>query len=372
MQIRILIIALLLCSSASLAASVDDGLVAFEQGDYEGARDIWLPLAEQGEARAAYYMSLLCAQGKGVPKNIPLAMEYLAAAARNGHAVAQFNLGNHYNQGKWLEEKPELAAYWWRVSASQDMARAQHNLATLYLMGRGVRQDVSRAGYWYRRAAENGSQPSALMLEQIEADPVTSGRLRLNEDTVAPEPVVMPDSVDRVETIAAEQVDVPVAAAEPEGKQYPDEEPAKLGGTVKEASQDPLGETAVLAKPAEVAAPKRPADSFVTEPAPTQQEYAFNALGHDWVNQQSPRDYILQLLASESPEAVKEILDRYAFNRSVAVYRYQARGNLYYAIGYGPFRSAKEALEGASELPESMAVNNPWPRRFSAVQKLIK
>ena len=372
MQIRILIIALLLCSSASLAASVDDGLVAFEQGDYEGARDIWLPLAEQGEARAAYYMSLLCAQGKGVPKNIPLAMEYLAAAARNGHAVAQFNLGNHYNQGKWLEEKPELAAYWWRVSASQDMARAQHNLATLYLMGRGVRQDVSRAGYWYRRAAENGSQPSALMLEQIEADPVTSGRLKLNEDIVEPEPVVMPDSVDRAEPIDVAKVDEPDESTDPDEIESPAAEPARLKDTVKEVPRDAMGETAAMAKPAEVAAPKRPADSFVTEPAPTQQEYAFNALGHDWVNQQSPRDYILQLLASESPEAVKEILDRHAFNRPVAVYRYQARGNLYYAIGYGPFRSAKEALEGASELPESMAVNNPWPRRFSAVQKLIK
>lgn len=156
---------LLLISGSSSAASVNEGLQAFERGDYVTARKIWLQDSADGEPRATYYLSLLYAQGKGVKRNPHLAMEYLAAAARAGHKVAQFNLGNHYNQGKWVEENPAQAAKWWRIAADADMPRAQHNLATLYLLGRGVPKDLKQARYWYQRAAALGSKPSASALE---------------------------------------------------------------------------------------------------------------------------------------------------------------------------------------------------------------
>jgi len=161
------VLLLLLCTGPVPAATVDDGIQAFTQNDFATARDIWMPLAEAGDAKATFYMSLLYAQGKGVDENRPLAMEFLAAAARQGLPVAQFNLGNHYNQGKWVAEDPGLAAYWYRQAGNRGMARAQHNLAGLYLIGRGVDKDLELARHWYERAASNGSKPSAEMLANL-------------------------------------------------------------------------------------------------------------------------------------------------------------------------------------------------------------
>jgi TPR repeat protein len=150
------------------AATVEQGLAAFQAGDPVAARKIWLPLSEAGDPRATYYMSLLYAQGRGAAENHALAMEFLAAAARAGHVTAQFNLGNHYNTGKWVTEDPVQAAFWWRRAAAAGLPRAQHNLATLYLMGRGVEKDLARARYWYERAARSGAQRSAEALREID------------------------------------------------------------------------------------------------------------------------------------------------------------------------------------------------------------
>jgi len=164
----VLLIALA-CGTPAGAGTVEQGLGAFQGGDYVTARKIWLPLSEAGDPRATYYMSLLYAQGKGTAENHALAMEFLAAAARAGHVAAQFNLGNHYNTGKWLREDPTQAAFWWRRAAAAGLPRAQHNLATLYLMGRGVEKNVARARYWYERAARSGAQRSAEILRELDA-----------------------------------------------------------------------------------------------------------------------------------------------------------------------------------------------------------
>ena len=173
---RVVLLMALSCVTPAGAGTVEQGLAAFQGGDYVMARKIWLPLSEAGDPRATYYMSLLYAQGKGTAENHALAMEFLAAAARAGHVVAQFNLGNHYNTGKWVNEDPAQAAFWWRRAAAAGLPRAQHNLATLYLMGRGVEKNVVRARYWYERAARSGAQRSAEILRELNTQPGSTSR----------------------------------------------------------------------------------------------------------------------------------------------------------------------------------------------------
>lgn len=179
-------LALLVLPTWVCAATVEEGLQALEQGDYRQARETWLPLSEQGDLRATYFMSLLYAQGKGVKENQGLAMVFLDAAARGGFAVAQFNLGNHYNTGKWVEEDPKLAAYWWRKAAAQGMLRAEHNLATLYLFGRGVEKDPRKALALYRRAAHQGSAVSARFAAELAAELEHQGDSVTRETSSAP------------------------------------------------------------------------------------------------------------------------------------------------------------------------------------------
>ncbi|MCP4127054.1 MAG: hypothetical protein GY753_08340, partial [Gammaproteobacteria bacterium] len=55
----------LLFSIPAFSDSVEDGFVAFKQGDKELAYKNWLPLAIQGDARAQFFLSVLYEQWTG-------------------------------------------------------------------------------------------------------------------------------------------------------------------------------------------------------------------------------------------------------------------------------------------------------------------
>ena len=70
------------------------------------------------------------------------------AAAEQGNARAQYNLGVCYANGWGVAKDPEQAVYWYRKAAEQGDARAQFNLGVCYANGRGVAKDPEQAVYW--------------------------------------------------------------------------------------------------------------------------------------------------------------------------------------------------------------------------------
>ncbi|MBT3559144.1 MAG: sel1 repeat family protein [Rhodospirillales bacterium] len=48
------------------ASTFEDGWAHYQQGDFYGAVQIWLPLAESGDARAQYNVGLMFDEGRGV------------------------------------------------------------------------------------------------------------------------------------------------------------------------------------------------------------------------------------------------------------------------------------------------------------------
>jgi TPR repeat protein len=55
--------------------------------------------AEQGEASAQFQMGLKCERGEGVGRDYSQAAHWYEKAAEQGHAEAQLNLGVLYYQG---------------------------------------------------------------------------------------------------------------------------------------------------------------------------------------------------------------------------------------------------------------------------------
>jgi TPR repeat protein len=80
----------------------------------------------------------------------------LRLAAKQGDAVAQFNLGVAYDYGKDVPQDHAQAVNWYRKAAVQGLASAQYNLGLAYDYGEGVPQDHVQAVNWYRKAAEQG------------------------------------------------------------------------------------------------------------------------------------------------------------------------------------------------------------------------
>ena len=60
---------LLLTFSVSIADDFDEGVDAYNKGDYQTAMKIWKPLAELGDANAQHNLGLMYDKGEGVPED---------------------------------------------------------------------------------------------------------------------------------------------------------------------------------------------------------------------------------------------------------------------------------------------------------------
>jgi len=74
--------------SATAAATVRDGVLAYQTGDYAGAEAIWRPLAESGNARARFHLGALYLEGRLGRPDPEAAYRWLALAAEAGQAAA--------------------------------------------------------------------------------------------------------------------------------------------------------------------------------------------------------------------------------------------------------------------------------------------
>jgi TPR repeat protein len=88
--------------------------------------------------------------------NLPLAYQEFLAAAEEGHADSQFNVGLMYEKGIGVGKDEAEAVVWYGKSAAQGHSAAQYNLGVLYENGIGTGIDYAKANEWYRRASVQG------------------------------------------------------------------------------------------------------------------------------------------------------------------------------------------------------------------------
>ena len=140
------------------AGSYEDGLAAYNQGDYATALRLWRPLAEQGHAEAQFNLGLVYGMGQGVPQDDAEAVKWFRMAAEQGIAEAQNNLGSMYYDGRGVPQDDTEAVKWYRKAAEQGDAEAQTNLGAMLATGRGVAQDYVSAHMWFSLAAAKGHE----------------------------------------------------------------------------------------------------------------------------------------------------------------------------------------------------------------------
>jgi TPR repeat protein len=82
----------LLGTSAVFAGPWEDGMAAYNRGDYVPAIRLFRPLAEQGNAKAQNVLGVMFRKGEGVPKNPVRAHMWFSFAAARGDAQAKAEL----------------------------------------------------------------------------------------------------------------------------------------------------------------------------------------------------------------------------------------------------------------------------------------
>jgi uncharacterized protein len=145
----------------------DDAFAAYHRGDYENARRLWRPLADQGNALAQFTLGSLYYFGQGGPQDYAEAAKWLRKAADQGDSVAQTMLGIMYHAGRGVAQNYPAALNWFRKAADQGDANAQFNLGLMYKDGQGVPRNCAEAMNWFRKAADQGDANAQVNLGRM-------------------------------------------------------------------------------------------------------------------------------------------------------------------------------------------------------------
>ena len=133
--------------------------------------EVYTEAGMEGDYECAYNLAVEYDHGYPpyVPQNPFIASYYFTLAADSGSARAQFEMGNRYFDGTGVEIDFQQAEAYWEAAAQQGVAAAQYNLGCLLdgsLTGGPslTTYEPERAGYWLEQAARNGHKDAAQLL----------------------------------------------------------------------------------------------------------------------------------------------------------------------------------------------------------------
>lgn len=155
------IIALLTCVTPGFTQNLTDGAGAEQRGDYTAALNIYMALADQGDAIAQSFVGNIHANGKGVPVDLALALKWYLILAKNVEAPKQFaqsgiefaqlqeKIAIMYFQGAGTPQSYEESVKWDRLAAKNGNTQGQFNLGAKYYNGDGVERNFKLAYMWF-------------------------------------------------------------------------------------------------------------------------------------------------------------------------------------------------------------------------------
>lgn len=141
--------------------------IQMQNGHFTDAHRLFLQSAEQKNAEAFFYLSLMNKEGKGTAQNNPKALAYLRKAAELNHANALFTLGTMYLKGEGIKQDNHKAFPLLEKAAHFGHTKATVNLAIMYQKGDGVAQNIPKSIQLLQIAAAHGDQQAIQALKTI-------------------------------------------------------------------------------------------------------------------------------------------------------------------------------------------------------------
>jgi TPR repeat protein len=166
MRYKYLAALILIASGAAplSAQSVKAGIEAWQRSDYADAVTIWRPLAEAGDADAAFNLGQAYRLGRGVPLDLAAAQSWFERAAGKGHLDAQTTLGLLlFQNGNRI-----AGLRWLKGAAEKGDPRALLVYGTALFNGDGAPQDPVLGYAYVSRAAAQGLPAAKETLAQLD------------------------------------------------------------------------------------------------------------------------------------------------------------------------------------------------------------
>jgi TPR repeat protein len=153
--------------------------------DARAARDFYELAADTGYVPATSMLGLGYLSGFAGERNPSKAVKYLKEAAEAGYVPAMYQLGRAYYTGEdGVTKDLKLAGAWFAAAAKQGHAGAQYAAGRMYDLGESVAPDQKRAIAFYKDAAVKGVPAAQNALatyfytgEIVEKNPATARQL---------------------------------------------------------------------------------------------------------------------------------------------------------------------------------------------------
>jgi len=136
LKISIFILALAMLSGCiNKLAFVEDAIVeaskAYEQKEYQKAKELYEKLAAAGNADAKHMIAWMHEHGEGVEKDLKKSANWYKDAAEQGHVKSQYALASMYESGWGVEKNREEAKKWYRKAAEGGSWMARYHLIAM-------------------------------------------------------------------------------------------------------------------------------------------------------------------------------------------------------------------------------------------------
>jgi uncharacterized protein len=117
--------------SAARADAFAAGSRAYAARNYVLAGQIFLPLAEERDARAQTYLGVMYLRGQGVPQNFAVAAYWMQLASSAGIPTAQYFFGLMYDKGQGVPQDFVLAQAWLNLAVAHAEPRLRDRWALI-------------------------------------------------------------------------------------------------------------------------------------------------------------------------------------------------------------------------------------------------
>lgn len=365
---------LVLLPTYAFAQSFADGKAAYEAKDYKTALKILKPLAEQGDSQAQVTLGVMYDYGQGVAKNPEEAMNWYIKAAKQGIPVVQHDVGVKYFQGMGVPQSYEKAAYWWEQSANAGLADSQFNLGLMYYRGLGLKQDYNKAIELFKKAAKQGHSHAQYSLAVMNAfgqgmeknytEALKWFRKSANQGVPQAQfnlGVFYENGYGLEKNIETAKEWYTRAA-----NQGLEEAKKKLAKLAESNSK----QTATVAQ-TETPSNKQPEVETAETDNPQTANSENGLKREDWVLQQSPDSYTLQLSSVLAEKDILKFIHSNHLESEAAYIKVIVNDTTRYTAIYGVYSTYIEAQNAIKQLPENLQRDKPWVRNFGILQKML-
>jgi hypothetical protein len=118
-------------------------------------------------AALLFTAALSSAAMAGVNEGKAYIVEMMSTRAQAGDAKAQKILGEMYLNGRYMPKDAAMAVEWYQKAAAQGHADAQYELGVMYANGKDVPKDNIKAAEWFQKAAIQGYAPAREKLDYM-------------------------------------------------------------------------------------------------------------------------------------------------------------------------------------------------------------